>query len=337
MPDNIRSKSRRRTPWTDAATATPLQSFIDKCAGRDYSHRHPILNDMDEAEFLNSYEVKECRFCGSASIRKEGFSDRGIQRYRCLECGRRFNILTNTVFDSHKISISEWMGFFLDIFGFGSFGLTSKVNRNANNTTRYWMDKVFLLIEGIQDDVVLDGTVWLDETFFKVRSPEIQRRPDGKEYRGLSRNQLCIGVACDSKHSILFFEGNGKTSGKRTIDAFASHIKPGSKLIHDLEGSHDRIVKLLSLESEAYNSKEIKVLDDAKNPLNPVNQLCRLAQMFLHSHSGFIRDDIQGYLNIFFVIMNPPENKYEKIEELLELGFQKSVLLRYRDQKPQIR
>ena len=90
-----------------------------------------------------------------------------------MECGRRFNILTNTVFDSHKISISEWMGFFLDIFGFGSFGLTSKVNRNASNATRCCMDKVFLLLEGIQDDVVLEGTVWLDETFFKVRSPEI--------------------------------------------------------------------------------------------------------------------------------------------------------------------
>lgn len=63
-------------------------------------------------------------------------------------------------------------------------------------------------------------------------------------------------------------EGNGKVSGKRTIEAFVRHIKPGSRLI--------------------------KKLPDSKNS---------------------------------------PENKYEKIEKILELGFQKSVLLRYRGQK----
>ena len=89
---------------------------------------------------------------------------------------------------------------------------------------------------------------------------------------------------------------------------------------------------MLDLESEAYDSKVIKKLPDSKNPLNPVNQLCRLLQMFLRSHSGFLREDLQGYLNMLFIIMNPPENKYEKIERILELGFQKSVLLRYRGQ-----
>jgi len=90
---------------------------------------------------------------------------------------------------------------------------------------------------------------------------------------------------------------------------------------------------MLELVSEAYDSREIKELADTKNPLNPVNQLCRLLQMFLRSHAGFIREDFQGYLNMFFIIMNPPEKKYEKIEKILELGFYKSGLLRYRGQK----
>ena len=129
------------------------------------------------------------------------------------------------------------------------------------------------------------------------------------EYRGLSQNQLCIGIACDSVHSFFIFEGYGKTSGTKTLKAFANHIKPGSKLIHDLDDSHNKIVDLLNLESETHNSKVIKALDDSENPLEPVNQMCRLLQVFLHSHSGFVREDIQGYMNIFSVIMNPPETK----------------------------
>jgi hypothetical protein len=80
--------------------------------------------------------------------------------------------------------------------------------------------------------------------------------------------------------------------------------------------------------------KEIKKLLDSK--LNPVNRLCRLLQMFLRSHTGFIREDLQGYLNMFFIIMNPPENKYEKIEKILELEFHKSVYCATGDKNAEI-
>ena len=161
MTDTIKTKSRRRTPWTGADASTPLQAFIDTCTERDCSHRHPALRASGEAEWLNAHEVTACRFCGSGRITKEGCSDNGIRRY-------------------------------------------------------------------------------------------------------------------------------------------------------------------------GYDSKEIRRLPDSKNPLNRVNQMCRLVQMFLHSHSGFPRFGIQGYLNMFRVMTNPPDNKYEKIERLLDLGIRKSVLLRYR-------
>jgi hypothetical protein len=33
--------------------------------------------------------------------------------------------------------LSEWLDFMLSVFGYGSFRLVSKSNRNAYNTTRY--------------------------------------------------------------------------------------------------------------------------------------------------------------------------------------------------------
>ena len=76
---------------------------------------------------------------------KDGFSETGIRRYRCRECGRRFTVITNTIFDSRKLPVSEWVCFLLDLFGYSSFSLTSKVNRNAVSTTKYWVRKLFLL------------------------------------------------------------------------------------------------------------------------------------------------------------------------------------------------
>lgn len=57
--------------------------------------------------------------------------------------------------------------------------------------------------------------------------------------RGLSRNKVCIGVAMDVHGaSPCLDEGPGKTSRRRTWDAFGSHMERGSELVHDREKSH---------------------------------------------------------------------------------------------------
>ena len=65
--------------------------------------------------------------------------------------------------------------------------------------------------------------------------------------------------------------------------------------------------------------------------MDRVNDLCDLLQRFLSSHSGFMREDLQDYLNLFSIMVNPPENKYEKVKKILELGLEKPVLIRFRE------
>ena len=129
-------KTRRHTSRTNVpfGDSSPSGSFIDIVTERDYSHRPRAIDEMGEVGFLNSKEPLACPYCGSFSIIKQGFGENHMRRYGCKKCGRRFNILTNTIFENHKLSISEWVGFLLDIIGFSSFNLTSKINRNSINT-----------------------------------------------------------------------------------------------------------------------------------------------------------------------------------------------------------
>lgn len=308
-----------------------MQAFMEECTKAEYESKHPALKNTPELLLVNVFAPKNCGHCGSKGFVKRGFTANGIQRYKCLSCGKTFNVLTGTVFDSHKISLTEWLGFLLDIFGFGSFSLTSKGNRNSINTTKYWTDKVFMLLEGSQDTTMLENTVWIDEKLYTLRAPDIKLKPDGTKYRGLSRSQMCIGVGCDDRgHVLCILEGVGKTSRKRTLEAFSGHIKPGSKVIHDKEQCHSALVQLLSLESEIHDSKILKGKPDKDNPMNKVNQICNLLQKFLDSHSGFNREDMQSYLYLFCFIMNPPMNKYEKLEKLLSLGIANPKTLRFR-------
>ena len=171
----------------------------------------------------------------------------------------------------------------------------------------------------------------MDEAFYPVRSDEVITHEDGKKLRGLSVNQMCIGVLCDAGRILCVFEGYGKPSQNKTWEAFGNHIKPGSILIHDKENAHRKLVSDLRLDSCVYDSREIKTLSGKDNPLYRVNRVHALLKLFLDTHSSFDRKEIQGYLNLFTFVMNPPADNLEKVELLLNLAFNTSKSLRYRD------
>jgi hypothetical protein len=155
---------------------------------------------------------------------------------------------------------------------------------------------------------------------------------DGKLLRGLSRNKICIAVGSDdSGHSYFARAGYGKPSVQMVMKAYPAHIEPGSLLVHDMEKAHRRLVKELGLKEEVYNSKLISKLDDDDNPLGDVNRLCYLVKRFLGSHSGFDRDNLDGWLNLFSVIMNPPVDKMEKAVLVLNRAMSNPKTLRFRD------
>jgi len=249
----------------------------------------------------------------------------------CGCCGKTFLPTTGTIFDEHRISISEWMEYCLNLFRHVSITADSWSNKNAFATSRYWLQKLFLTLETVQNSIVLRDRVWLDETFYTVRSEDIVRKENGDKLRGLSQNQLCIGVATDNRHTLFCLEGTGKPSQKKTFEAFRGHIEPGSTLIHDKESAHAKLVRKLSLNSVAYASNAIKGLPDKDNPLNPVNRAHDILKKFLYAHRSFMRDDLQGYLNLFAFITNPPVDLLEKVELLIEMAFDNPKLLRYRE------
>ena len=187
-------------------------------------------------------------------------------------------------------------------------------------------------VRWIPNDIVLSGDVWLDETYYAVIMREREHDENGNLLRGLSRNQICVGVATDKTQSVCLMEGYGKPSQKSSYQTFANHIAPGSTLIHDKETAHKKLVEKLSLKSVVYASRDLKRLADSENPLDPVNRIHHLLKMFLNSHSGFTRDDLQGYLNLYAFTINPPLEPLEKVEKILNLVFQNPKSLRYRDQ-----
>ena len=164
---------------------------------------------------------------------------------------------------------------------YSSYELNAKVNKNSSTTSKYWTKKVFVLLEDYQDDIVLEGKVYIDEFYYKVIRREVIKRKDGKELRGLSQNEYCVGIGYDGIRAYFHLEGKAKTSKVKTIKAFKDRIKPGSHLIHDGDDAHSELIYLLSLESEVHTTEKTKGLDDKHHPLRAINHICAGLRRFL--------------------------------------------------------
>jgi transposase-like protein len=324
------NKSRRKTPWDGADELTPIQTFLKDNYEIRYGNHHRKVADSDESDMVNSFAPTKCPYCMSEDFKRSGYTDSGVQRYKC-NCRKTFLPTTGTIFDDHKLSISEWMEYCLNLFRHVSITADSWNNKNAFNTSRYWLQKLFLTLEGVQDNIMLSGTVWLDETYYRVRAEDVVRDEEGGKLKGISRNQLRIAVATDKENSVFIYEGTGKPSQKRTFETFVKRIAPASTLIHDKETAHKKLISKLGLNSISYSSKELKVLLDKDNPLYPVNRAHAILKMFLNAHGGFKREHLQGYLNLFALVTNPPHEMLEKVEIVINSAFATPKTLRFRD------
>jgi len=322
------------TPWDDAdsSSLTPAQRLVMEEQREAYRRAHePGPRD---AEFFNGYPRAKCPRCGSPEIKKNGFDARGVRRYLCRRCGRSFSPLTGTVFEDHRIALPGWFEFLLGIMSYESLAGIARRDRRSPTTPPYQLAKVFMVLDGIQDGVVLSGRVQMDEMMYKV--PAVDRDPAlaGRRAGGYSRDNTCVAIACEERDggaSVFRVLGRGKPSGERAKAAYCRHLSRGLELVHDRENSHRAVVRELGLASEAHDSREIKGLPDDENPLWKVNRLCFLLRLFLDGHSGFDRANFAGWLDLFWVMMNPPEDRLEKVAMVLDRAMASPNTLRYRD------
>lgn len=261
---------------------------------------------------------------------KSGRTALGVQRYICKGCGRRFTPITGTVFDSKKIPISEWVEFMINLASYESLTQASLTNMNAKSTGRYWVSKVFEVLKGCQDGVMLSEEVWVDETYFKQTKSGLVLH-EGKKPRGLSRNLFCVATARDSKgNTVLTPCGRGKPDGGRIFRALGSHIAKGSHIIHDGENSHSLLIERLACSEETHPTSETKGLPDAKNPMDPINEVHRFLKKFMARHGSFKRDDLADWMNLFWFVFTCFGRKDLAVNRFLKMAVKCRKIMRYR-------
>jgi transposase-like protein len=150
---------------------------------------------------------RKCLHCGSNSVKKWGMQS-GLQRFRCAECGKSFNVLTGTPL-AHLRKKESWLDMAFALREGLSVRKTAERCGICVSTAFRWRHR---FLTAIRQDTPekLEGIAEADETYFLEsfkgqrklsRSP---RRRGGKaKSPGLSREQIPVLIARDRVGSIV--------------------------------------------------------------------------------------------------------------------------------------
>ncbi len=291
-------------------TVNPYKDFVFGLGDEQFSLLCESINQRKDKKLYGYISFEEaalkykrepaCPNCGCKLYHKDGYTNAGYIRYRCLTCDSSYTLLSDSIFNSAKIPFHKLMNY-IELMSFNvPLELMCEVLDIASNTAELWRKKIFSTIDNYQEHLKLYDTIWIDETYLQDYEV-LESNYDGNKPRGLSKTQICIVVAIDShKNMVAVICGHGKPSSKRFYNALKDHIKENSTIIHDGDNSHNYIIEKLNLDSRIYkaNNKDESYL---KN-MAMINNMCGWLKRYIWRFIGMEVDNLQSYLNWFIYL-----------------------------------
>lgn len=185
----------------------------------------------------------------------------------------------------------------------------------SHSTALLWRHKIFATVHGYQEKLILHDRIWIDETY--IFDSTVLHEDGYKRKRGLSKDQICIVVAIDTRgNAYAVICGHGKPSGSRIYNGLKDHIEAGSTIVHDGEKVHNKLINELKCSSEVYkadNSAEyLKQMALINNP-------CAWLKRYLYRFIGMKITYLQEYLNWFVYLyrVKKAEEKWPEVQKIL--------------------
>ena len=188
--------------------------------------------------------------CGSAS---------GLQRWRCLACGRSFNALTNTPLARLRKK-AAWLPYLQSVLESRTVRAAAELVGVHRTTSFRWRHR-FVPGAACKRPVLLEGMVEADETYMLesqkgsrhlTRPP--RRRGGVARRRGISREHECLLVARDrSKRTLDFHTGRGPVSATRLKECLLPVLAPDVVLISDSAAAYRVFAQDAGIAHEAVN------------------------------------------------------------------------------------
>lgn len=272
-----------------------------------------ILNQKEHSKNvidLIIHKERECTCCpkcGSIHIKKNGkYKER--QLYKCKDCNKKFNELTNTPFHHTRLNYKQIQTAYeclVDKLPIRKAAKKIEVSTRTAFTLRF---KLITCLKEIIEKDKLTGKIELDEYYLSVNlkgtkpenMPRISkpRKKHGTGTSGISRHTVCVTSGVDENDHILFkVAGAGNVTSNMIENTIASKIQNATKITTDCKSSYESVAK-----QNCWNLKQVKskcYTDSEGNNLANINSLHAELTLFLSQFHGVSTKHLQEYLDWF--------------------------------------
>lgn len=276
-----------------------------------------------------------CPFCGKEHIVRHGKHD-GKQRYRCKDCGRTFFATSNSIASGTHKDIQTWELYIDCMMNGYSLRKTAKICHIHYNTAFVWRHKILDALQLMADDVVLDGMVEADETFFdisykgnhsKSKTFSMPRKPHKRGHqvkvKGISHEKVCVPCAVNRNGlSIAKATNLGRVSTKDLHTIYDNRIKEGSTVITDKLNSYKRLCKANGLELVQLKSGKSK---NGIYHIQHINNYHSQLKLFIARFKGVSSKYINNYL-IWHNLVDYAKQEWAE-KKMIFLGFVLTTIL----------
>lgn len=295
-----------------------IDDYVDSLSDEDFVSLQESINRRIDKEKYGVTDFENlalkygrkpiCPKCGSKAFTNNGLTSAGHRRFLCSNCGCEYTLLSNSIFNSAKISL-HLLDTYIQLMSYNvPLELLSEIVGISSNTSDLWRKKIFTTVNNYQDNLLLSGNVWIDETY--VEDYKVLATKDGKHLRGLSKSKICICAAIDqTQNMVAIISGHGKPSSRRIINALKSHIKEGSTIIHDGDHSHYKLIEQLRAKEEFYKAGAKS--KDYYEHMELINNMCSWLKRYIWRFTSMKVENLQSYLN-WFVYLQKVKKQQDK-------------------------
>lgn len=275
-----------------------------------------------DLEVLRERKEVVCPYCNSKNIKKNGkYKDR--QLYKCKDCKKKFNSLTNTPFHHTRLTYSQICEAYNCLVNKVPIRKMANKLEVSVKTAFILRFKIISCLKEIANNVEFKGEAELDEYYLPINlkgtktknMPRFskKRQKNGTGKGGITKHTVCVTSGVDSYDNMIFkVAGTSNVSSDMIENTIAKYVPKGCKVTTDCKSSYESIAKKYN-----WNLKQVKAkcyVDEEGNNLATINSLHSELDHFFSGFRGVSTKHLPEYLD-YFVYLKQLNYKKEYKEQ----------------------
>lgn len=296
-------------------TDTEKQSFLAEIVSQSTGQTEVF---MLKAE-INQVQKKHCPYCKSPSIIANG-RNKGVQRFRCKECGKNFSENAGTSIANLKKG-HLWKTYIQHMFDGHSVARCAKLTGISIQTSFDWRHKVLSSLQSLSPEK-FEGISESDDIFFNYSekgSRSLNRKPRkrGNHHikQGISDDKVAVILTCDRKnHKDLQVAKRGRIRKSDIEKVLSGKLDKSSVLCTDSHRSFTAFAKAEGIPHQKIHARKKQYVKDKIYHVQNANQTARAVKDWMTGFNGVATKYLQNYMS-WFMVLEQIKGKTDRIKE----------------------